>query len=213
MRPLVPAGHGSRLHRPRARRHRLDDEPASAARNKTESSIVVGLKLVHDGEADAFVSAGNTGAVVAGSLLYVRRITGVQRPAICTHHALHAGADRASWTSAPTPSAAPSTCASSPSWARRSPSRSWASPQPTVGLLSIGEEPEKGTPAVIEAHQLIAADERIRFYGNVEGRDIMNRLVDVVVTDGFTGNVALKTIEGSARGDPGRAAQHDRHLG
>jgi glycerol-3-phosphate acyltransferase PlsX len=71
--------------------------------------------------------------------------------------------------------------------------------EPTVGLLSIGEEPGKGTADVIEAHRLIAADERVRFYGNVEGRDIMNRTVDVVVTDGFTGNVALKSIEGTAK--------------
>jgi glycerol-3-phosphate acyltransferase PlsX len=73
-------------------------------------------------------------------------------------------------------------------------------PEPVVGLLSIGEEPTKGTPDVIEAHRLIAADEHVRFYGNVEGRDIMNRVVDVIVTDGFTGNVALKSLEGSARG-------------
>jgi phosphate acyltransferase len=70
---------------------------------------------------------------------------------------------------------------------------------PQVGLLSIGEEPTKGTADVIEAHRLIEADKRIRFYGNIEGRDIMNRTVDVVVTDGFTGNVALKTIEGTAK--------------
>jgi len=73
-------------------------------------------------------------------------------------------------------------------------------PEPTIGLLSIGEEPSKGTPEVVEAHQLIAADGRVaHFYGNIEGRDIMNRLVDVIVTDGFTGNVGLKTIEGSAK--------------
>ena len=81
-----------------------------------------------------------------------------------------------------------------------------------MGLLSIGEEPTKGTADVIEAHRLIAADQRIRFYGNVEGRDIMNRTVDVVVTDGFTGNVALKTIEGTAQGHPERAARHHRRL-
>ena len=81
--------------------------------------------------------------------------------------------------------------------------------EPTVGLLSIGEEPTKGTPEVIEAHQLIAADERIaHFYGNIEGRDIMNRVVDVIVTDGFTGNVGLKTIEGSAKAIMGALRGH-----
>ena len=72
-------------------------------------------------------------------------------------------------------------------------------PQAQVGLLNIGEEPGKGTPAVIEAHQLLAGDPVINFYGNVEGRDLMNRVVDVIVTDGFTGNVALKSSEGAAR--------------
>jgi glycerol-3-phosphate acyltransferase PlsX len=172
----------------------------------TGSSIVVGLKLVHEGEADAFVSAGNTGAVVAGSLLYVRRIQGVQRPAICTI-----------MPCMPTPIALLDVGANAeyrPEHLRQFAVMGQAFARevmgitdPVVGLLSIGEEPTKGTPDVIEAHGLIAADEHIRFYGNVEGRDIMNRVVDVVVTDGFTGNVALKTIEGSARGILGALLQ------
>jgi len=183
-----------------------DEEPAWAARNKTDSSIVVGLKLVHEGAADAFVSAGNTGAVVAGSLLYVRRIKGVQRPAICTI-----------MPCMPTPIAFLDVGANAefrPEHLRQFAVMGQAFarevmgiPEPVVGLLSIGEEPTKGTPDVIEAHRLIAADGHLRFYGNVEGRDIMNRVVDVVVTDGFTGNVALKAIEGSARGILGALRQ------
>ena len=176
-----------------------DEEPATAARAKTGSSIVVGLKMVHAGEADAFVSAGNTGAVVAASVLYVRRIPGVKRPAICTI-----------MPAMPAPVAfldvgANAECRAEflrqfaimgQAFAREV----MSIPEPTIGLLSIGEEPTKGTPEVIEAHQLIAGDDRVaHFYGNIEGRDIMNRLVDVIVTDGFTGNVGLKTIEGSAR--------------
>ena len=176
-----------------------NDEPATAARAKTGSSIVVGLKLVHDGEADAFVSAGNTGAVVAASVLYVRRIPGVKRPAICTIMPampapvafLDVGANaevRAEFLR--------QFAIMGQAFAREV----MSIPEPTIGLLSIGEEPTKGTPDVIEAHQLIAADARVaHFYGNIEGRDIMNRLVDVIVTDGFTGNVGLKTIEGSAK--------------
>jgi phosphate acyltransferase len=158
----------------------------------------VGLKLVHEGAAEAFVSAGNTGAVVAGSLLYVHRIKGVQRPAICTI-----------MPCVPTPIAFLDVGANAecrPEHLRQFAIMGQAFArevmgivQPTVGLLSIGEEPTKGTSDVIEAHKLIAGDARIRFYGNVEGRDIMNRTVDVVVTDGFTGNVGLKTIEGTAR--------------
>jgi len=175
-----------------------DEEPARAARNMTGSSIVVGLKLVHEGGADAFVSAGNTGAVVAGSLLYVRRIKGVQRPAICTI-----------LPCMPAPIAfldAGANAECRPEHLRQFAVMGQAFAKevmglagPNVGLLSIGEEPTKGTPDVIEAHRLIAADERISFFGNVEGREIMNRVVDVIVTDGFTGNVALKSIEGSAK--------------
>jgi glycerol-3-phosphate acyltransferase PlsX len=175
------------------------EEAATAARAKTGSSIVVGLRMVHEAEADAFVSAGNTGAVVAASVLYVRRIPGVKRPAICTI-----------MPAMPAPVAfldvgANAECRAEflrqfavmgQAFAREV----MGIPEPTIGLLSIGEEPGKGTPEVVEAHQLIAADPRIaHFYGNIEGRDIMNRLVDVIVTDGFTGNVGLKTIEGSAR--------------
>lgn len=197
--PLLPAGvqHVSVVHAPEVIGY--EEEPATAARAKTESSIVIGLKMVHSGEADAFVSAGNTGAVVAASVLYVRRIPGVKRPAICTI-----------MPAMPTPIAFLDVGANAEvraeflrqfaimgqAFAREVMSIA----EPTIGLLSIGEEPSKGTPDVIEAHQLISGDDRIvRFYGNIEGRDIMNRLVDVVVTDGFTGNVCLKTIEGSAK--------------
>jgi glycerol-3-phosphate acyltransferase PlsX len=72
-------------------------------------------------------------------------------------------------------------------------------PEPAVGLLSIGEEPTKGDTLTIEAHRLIAADPRIRFFGNVEGRDLMQRKVDVIVADGFAGNIALKVLEGTAK--------------
>ncbi len=198
LRPLLPADaqFASVVHAPDVIGY--DEEPAWAARNKTASSIVVGLKLTHEGRADAFVSAGNTGAVVAGSLLYVRRITGVQRPAICTIMPcvpspiafLDVGANAEC-----RPEHLRQFAVMGQAFAREV----MSIPGPTVGLLSIGEEPTKGTPDVIEAHRLIAADRRINFYGNVEGRDIMNRTVDVVVTDGFTGNVGLKTIEGTAR--------------
>jgi len=198
VRRLLPAGTPfvSVVHAPDAIGY--DEEPAKAARGKTGSSIVVGLKLVHEGGADAFVSAGNTGAVVAGSLLYVRRIKGVQRPAICTIMPcmpspiafLDAGANA---------ECRPEHLRQFAVMGQAFAKEVMGLAEPDVGLLSIGEEPTKGTPDVIEAHRLIAADERIRFFGNIEGRDIMNRVVDVVVTDGFTGNVALKTIEGSAK--------------
>ena len=198
VRELLPAGSPfvSVVHAPDSIGY--DEEPAKAARGRSESSIVVGLKLVHEGGADAFVSAGNTGAVVAGSLLYVRRIKGVHRPAICTIMPcmpspiafLDAGANAEC-----RPEHLRQFAVMGQAFAKEVMGLS----EPEVGLLSIGEEPTKGTPDVIEAHRLIAGDERIHFFGNIEGRDIMNHVVDVVVTDGFTGNVALKTIEGSAK--------------
>ncbi len=198
IRPLLPQDcrHVSVVHAPDVIGY--NDEAAHAARNKTSSSIVVGLRLVRSGAADAFVSAGNTGAVVAASVLYVRRIKGVLRPAICTI-----------MPCMPTPVAfldvganaecRPEHLVQFAVMGQAFATEVMSLPDPQVGLLSIGEEPTKGTPEIIEAHRLLAADPRITFYGNVEGRDIMNRVVDVVVADGFTGNVALKTIEGSAR--------------
>ena len=198
VKPLLPPGaqHVSVVHAPDA--VSFHDEPVKAARTKAESSLVIGLKLVHEGGADAFVSAANTGAVVAGGILYVRRSKGVQRPAICgimpcmpspiAFLDLGANADCR-------PEHLRQFAVMGQAFAREV----MGIAQPTVGLLSIGEEPTKGSATVIEAHQLIASDPHINFYGNVEGRDIMNRTVDVVVADGFTGNVALKTIEGSAR--------------
>ena len=198
IRPLLGSGHPhvSVVHAPDVIGYR--EEAAYAARNKTASSIVVGLRLVRDGAADAFVSAGNTGAVVAASVLHVRRIKGVLRPAICTIMPcmpapiafLDAGANA---------ECRPEHLLQFAVMGQAFAGEVMGLSEPQVGLLSIGEEPTKGTPEVIEAHRLMAADERVRFYGNVEGRDIMNRVVDVVVADGFTGNVALKTIEGSAR--------------
>jgi glycerol-3-phosphate acyltransferase PlsX len=196
--PLLPEAHPhvSVVHAPDVIGYH--EEPAHAARSQTESSIVVGLRLVRDGAADAFVSAGNTGAVVAASVLHVRRIKGVLRPAICTIMPcmpapiafLDAGANA---------ECRPEHLLQFAVMGQAFACEVMGLAEPQVGLLSIGEEPTKGTPDVIEAHRLMAADERVRFYGNVEGRDIMNRVVDVVVSDGFTGNVALKTIEGSAR--------------
>ena len=198
IRPLLGDGHPhiSLVHAPDVIGYR--EEAAYAARNKTGSSIVVGLRLVRDGQADAFVSAGNTGAVVAASVLHVHRIKGVLRPAICTIMPcmpapiafLDAGANA---------ECRPEHLLQFAVMGQAFATEVMGLSEPQVGLLSIGEEPTKGTPEVIEAHRLMAADERVRFYGNVEGRDIMNRVVDVVVADGFTGNVALKTIEGSAR--------------
>jgi phosphate acyltransferase len=174
------------------------DEPAHAVRDKPQSSLVVAARLVAEGRADAFYSAGNTGACLAAGLLTVRRLKGVLRPAICVvlpsqprpTVLLDAGANA---------EVQPAHLRQFAVLGRAFCREVLGVAEPIVGLLSIGEEPGKGTQQVIEAHRLLAADLGPAFYGNVEGRDLLNSTVDVVVTDGFSGNVALKASEGAAR--------------
>ena len=183
----------------------MSADPGSSVRRMKDSSLVRAAEAVRDGKASAMISAGNTGATMASALLRMGRIKGVARPG--HRHAdpgARAAARRSSSTPAPTPSARPTGCCSSPRWAPCSPAPATASSEPRVGLLSIGEEASKGTPLVKETHALLAASEALEaaggtFIGNVEGRDVMTPDVDVVVTDGFTGNVVLKTLEGGMR--------------
>jgi glycerol-3-phosphate acyltransferase PlsX len=174
------------------------DEPVEAVRGRPQSSLVVTARLVADGRADAFVSMGNTGAALAAGLLHVHRIKGVLRPALCTLLPavpmpvvfLDAGAN-----AEVRPEALRQFAVMGQVFAQEV----LGIDKPTVGLLSIGEEPSKGTAAVIEAHRLMASDPEISFYGNVEGRDLTQHTVDVIVADGFSGNVALKVFEGTAK--------------
>jgi len=181
----------------------MGDKPLAAIRGKPKSSIVVGLTLQKKGESDAFISGGNTGAVMAASTLLLRLTPGVQRPAIGTMFptaqqpvlVLDAGANvdcdaRELVGFAHLGSV----------YARDVMGR----PQPNVGLLNIGEEEEKGNALVKEAYQLLRRGAGIHFLGNVEGRDIpageaRGQPLDVVVCDGFVGNVVLKFYESAAR--------------
>src|SRR5437763_692288 len=178
----------------------MHDDPAQGVRRKKDSSLVRAAEAVRDGRASAMVSAGNTGATMASALLRMGRLRGVSRPAIATPIPvpgstptvlLDAGAN-AECTAPMLVQFAQMGAAFS--------KRRFGVEEPRVGLLSIGEEDTKGTPLVKETHALLARPEvGVRFIGNVEGRDIMSDRVDVVVTDGFTGNVTLKTMEGTLR--------------
>jgi glycerol-3-phosphate acyltransferase PlsX len=183
----------------------MDADPGSSVRKMKDSSLVRAAEAVRDGKASAMVSAGNTGATMASALLRMGRIKGVQRPAIATPIPVP-GADT------PTvllDAGANSEC--NADWLVQFAQmgavfakQRFGIASPRVGLLSIGEEPTKGNPLVKETHKLLAEGTWIgetgaQFIGNVEGRDIMTDDVDVVVTDGFTGNVALKTLEGSLK--------------
>ncbi len=177
----------------------MDDDPASSVRKKKDSSLVRAAELVRDGKASAMVSAGNTGATMASALLRMGRLPGVVRPCIATPipnpgHTPTVMVD-AGANSECTPEMMVQFAQMASTFVRAH----YGVASPRVGLLSIGEEPTKGTPLVKETHQLLAALEGLNFAGNVEGRDLIPSPVDVVVTDGFTGNVALKTLEGALK--------------
>lgn len=174
----------------------MHDHPANAVRSKKDSSIVVGMRLVKEGRADAFVSAGNSGAVMAAALLVLGRSEGIDRPAIGTviptrkgrTLLLDAGANS---------DVRPQHLLQFARMGGAFTSTVQHVSQPSIGLLSNGEEESKGNALTLEAHALFR-DSGLNFVGNVEGRDIPRGTADVVVTDGFTGNVALKSIEGTA---------------
>jgi len=177
----------------------MHEDPASSVRSKKDSTLVVSADLVRDGIASAMISAGNTGATMASALLRMGRIKGVKRPAIATP--------------IPVPGSTPTVMLDA--GANAEVEAEWMTQfavmgsvyanarygieRPRVGLLSIGEEPGKGDTLRKKSFELLSAMSDINFIGNVEGRDIMTPDVDVVVTDGFTGNVALKTLEGTMR--------------
>lgn len=177
-----------------------DDEPVKAIRKKKQASMVLGAQAVKDGKADAVLSAGNTGALLAAGLLVVGRIKNIDRPGLMsslptidgkgfnmldlganaenTAHHLHQYAILGSFYAKNVRSVA----------------------HPRIGLLNNGTETTKGDPLRKETFALLAADETLNVIGNVEARDLMNGVADVVVTDGFTGNAVLKSIEGTALG-------------
>jgi glycerol-3-phosphate acyltransferase PlsX len=177
----------------------MDEEPGAAVRTKKDSTLVRAAEAVRDGTASAMISAGNTGATMASALLRMGRIKGVKRPAIATP--------------IPVPGSTPTVLLDAGANAEVQPEwlvqfaqmgsvyarQRFHMAAPRVGLLSIGEEPGKGDSLRKEAFKLLVDAPGINFIGNIEGRDIMSDTVDVAVTDGFTGNVTLKTLEGGMK--------------
>jgi glycerol-3-phosphate acyltransferase PlsX len=176
----------------------MAEKPADAVRRKTRSSLVVSVQAVAEGNADAAVSAGNTGAVLAAGLVHLRRLPGVLRPAIAVVIPARNG---------------PSVLIDAGANADNRPehllqfgimgsifaAEILGIERPVVRLLSNGEEAEKGSQLVLEAHALLRDSTAIEFAGNTEGRDIVRGAADVIVTDGFTGNMTLKLMEGTLR--------------
>ena len=173
----------------------MDDKPVEAMRKKKDSSLAVGAKLVKEGKADAMVSAGNTGAATAISLLSWRQVKGIHRPAIASmmpHNDEHfllldAGAS---------PDVSAEHLVEFAHMGRAYAEKVMNRSNPTVHLVNIGEEDSKGNAFAKKAHGLLA--EYPWFAGNIEGKDLFRKKVDVVVCDAFTGNVVLKTCEGVA---------------
>jgi phosphate acyltransferase len=174
----------------------MEDEAGTSVRTKKDSSLVRCAEAVRDGRASAMVSAGNTGATMASALLRMGRLRGVARPAIATV--------------IPVPGHSPTVLLDSganadcqPSWLVQFAQMGavfsrirFGIENPKVALLSIGEEDSKGNQLVKDTHKLLREASHMNFVGNVEGRDFLRPVADVVVTDGFTGNVILKTLEG-----------------
>ncbi len=177
----------------------MDDSPVEAVRSKPNSSISVMCKLAGKGEADVVISAGNTGACVAAAQLRMRLLPDVVRPGIAvifpTFHGPIVVCDVGA-NITPQPRHLQQYAIMSSVYAQAV----CGIDTPRVGLLSIGEEDAKGTTIVKEARKLLRDEPQISFVGNVEGRDLFKGVVDVVVCDGFVGNIVLKLTEGMAEG-------------
>ncbi|MBA4181377.1 MAG: phosphate acyltransferase PlsX [Anaerolinea sp.] len=175
----------------------MDESPTEAARSKPDSSINVGLRLVKNGDADAFVTAGNTGAAMTAALLTLGRIKGIGRPALGT--VFPTGENRLTMMLDVGANAdcRPIHLVQFAYMGAAYMQRVYNVEKPRVGLLSIGEEDSKGNQLTIDVNEALRGS-RLNFIGNVEGKDLTKGVCDVAVMDGFTGNVVLKTAEGMA---------------
>ena len=181
----------------------MEEHPSAAVKAKPDSSMVVGMKMLKRGEVDAFVSAGNSGGVLAAALFHLGRIKGIRRPAISTVYPSYGDPEKGVSYSFMLDVGANTEC--KPEYLLQFAlmghvyaEKVMGIPNPRIGLLSNGEEETKGTVVVQEAHQLLKRS-GLNFIGNVEGKDIPMGMADVVVCDGFTGNVAVKLSEGLAK--------------
>ena len=179
----------------------MHDDPAAVIRKRKNSSMVVGLKMLADGMGDAFVSAGSTGALLTGATLLVKRVKGIRRAAMAPAMPNKAGGKTVIVDCGANAECTPEFLLQFGLVGSLYARSCLGIDNPKVGLLNIGTEDSKGTPLQQEAHQLLTQASRqglLNFVGNVEARDVPLGAVDVVVCDGFSGNVLLKSIEGTA---------------
>jgi glycerol-3-phosphate acyltransferase PlsX len=179
----------------------MDEDGGRAVRRKKDSTLVRAAEAVRDGQASAMISAGNTGATMASALLRMGRIKGVNRPAIATIIPVPGGQPTVLLDAGANAEVQADWLVQFAQMGSIFSRHRFGVASPKVGLLSIGEEPGKGDGLRKEAFELLsaAAGDDLNFIGNVEGRDVMSDAADVIVTDGFTGNVVLKTLEGGLK--------------
>jgi phosphate acyltransferase len=181
----------------------MDEDGGRAVRRKKDSTLVRAAEAVRDGQASAMISAGNTGATMASALLRMGRIKGVSRPAIATIIPVPNGSPTVLLDAGANAEVQPDWLVQFAQMGSIFSRHRFGVAAPKVGLLSIGEEPGKGDALRKEAFELLtmaaASTADLDFIGNVEGRDVMSDTADVIVTDGFTGNVVLKTLEGGLK--------------
>ncbi len=176
----------------------MGEHPATALRRRDDTSIGVATRMVKDGTADAVVSAGNTGATMAAALLILGRVRGIDRPALCGM--LPVLGERPATCLLDAGATMDATANNLLQYARMATAfmeKVHGVKRPSIGLMNVGEEPEKGDKLRLEAHALLSGASDLNFYGNIEGRDVLRGVTDIVLCDGFTGNVIAKTLEGA----------------
>ncbi len=193
-----------------------DEEPIQTVQNKPDSSVVVGVNLLKDGTADGFVSVGSTGATVVASFLGLNLVQGIERLAVCAVADLNHPEPTLIIDAGVNVNCRPIFLVQFAEMASILAQQVLGISSPRVGLLNNGEEELKGNTLTREAHQLLKKT-KLNFIGNVEGFDVLAGKADVIVTDGFTGNVLIKTIEGYSQViqsllELGQAAKIEEHL-
>ncbi len=176
----------------------MGEHPATALRRRDDTSIGVATRLVKEGRADAVVSAGNTGATMAAALLILGRVRGIDRPALCGMLPVTSGKRATCLLDAGATMDADAR--NLVQYARMATSfmeKVHGVERPSIGLVNVGEEEEKGDKLRLETHALLRAAPDLHFYGNIEGRDILRGVTDIALCDGFTGNVIAKSLEGA----------------
>ena len=176
----------------------MDEHPSAALRRRDDTLIGVATRLVKDGAADAVVSAGNTGATMAAALLILGRIRGIDRPALCGM--LPVTSERRATCLLDAGATMDADARNLLQYARMATAfmeKVHGVQRPLIGLINVGEEPEKGDKVRLEAHALLREAKDLNFYGNIEGRDVLRGITDVALTDGFNGNVLAKGLEGA----------------